>query len=282
MEPEIIDTHALVVSGDTHRYPASPLGGLQSTWSTDRAVNAEQMLVAMEEAGVGRSILLQSSTVYGFDNSYLADVVAAHKDRFSGIFSINVMGDSAAADMRRWHARGLAGMRIFAHGSTMQEAWLAIDDPRAAPAWRCAAELGISVSTNAANLAQVESILQRYRDIPLILEHVVRPEIPDGPPYDGVRDLWAFSKYKNLFLKVTPRTFAATRRGKARPETYVQKLTQEFGASRLLWGSYFPPTPTTLAEIVRDARAVLDALPLSDRNWILCKTAEKLFPASSG
>ena len=124
----------------------------------------------------------------------------------------------------------------------------------------------------------MESILRRYSQVPLILEHVARPEIPEGPPYDGVRDLLALSKYNNLYLKVTPRTFVASRRGKATPETFLQRLTQEFGSSRLSWGSYFPPTPSSLNDIVTDARAIFSVLPESDQGWILSKTAEKLFP----
>jgi hypothetical protein len=43
------------------------------------------MLAAMDEAGIERSVLVQASTCYGHDNSYVADAVAAHPDRFAGV-----------------------------------------------------------------------------------------------------------------------------------------------------------------------------------------------------
>ena len=273
----VIDTHALVVSNDSRRYPLAPLGGQQSAWSAERAVTAEAMISAMDDAGVERAILLQSSTSYGFDNTYLSDSVAAHKSRFAGFFSVDILAQNAADQVRHWHAQGLFGLRVFTHGSTMKKAWLALDDPQARPAWDCVADLGLCVSTNAANLVEVGAILNRYPDTPLILEHVTRPEIPEGPPYDGVRDLLALSKNPNLYIKITPRTFAAARRGKATLDTYLAMLTREFGAARLLWGSYYPPTPSGLKDIVADAKSVLAFLPEADQRWIFAETAKTLF-----
>ena len=38
---------------------------------------------------VDKSALVQASTCYGHDNSYVADAVAAHPDRFTGVFSVD-------------------------------------------------------------------------------------------------------------------------------------------------------------------------------------------------
>jgi predicted TIM-barrel fold metal-dependent hydrolase len=277
MVTSIFDTHALAVSTDSHRYPHSPLGGIASAWSGERSVTAEQLLAAMDEAGIARTLLLQSSTTYGFNNDYLCDAVAANKERLSGLFSINVLEDGAADKMRQLQARGLVGMRIFTHGSTMKEPWLAIDDPRTQDAWRCAADLKMPVSTNCANLDQVENVLRDYPDVSLILEHVTRPQIRQGPPYDGIADLLRLSRYKNLYLRMTPRTFVAAREGRASPETYLVKLIAEFGSERLTWGSYYPPTASTLADIVADMRTVLLPFKNRDQNNILWLTACGLF-----
>src|SRR5437899_7093267 len=86
-----IDIHAHVISTDTVRYPNAPLGGRKSDWSRERPVNVEQMIAAMNEAGIAKSALVQASTCYGHDNSYVADAVAAHPDRFAGVFSVNVL-----------------------------------------------------------------------------------------------------------------------------------------------------------------------------------------------
>lgn len=277
MSSFVFDTHALVVSQDRARYPHSPLGGTASAWSAERSVTAEQYLAAADDSGIARAVLLQSSTTYGFNNDYLADVVAAHRDRLCGMFSVNILEDDAPERMRHWYARGLRGMRIFTHGSTMKEAWVSVDDPKAQPAWVCAEDLAIPVATNANNLAEVGNVLRRHPRLSLILEHVTRPQIKDGPPYDGIGDLLDLSRHDNVFLKITPRTLAVAREGKASPETYLEKLIGAFGSERILWGSYFPPTPASLADIVADMRSVLRPFAQRDQDNIFGLTAKTLF-----
>src|SRR5438270_2418823 len=117
----VIDTHPHVISTDTQRYPRAPLGGHQSDWSRDRPVSMDQMIAAMDRAGVAKSALVQASTCYGHDNSYVADAVAAHPERFTGVFSVDVLAPEAPERMRHWVSRGLTGMRLFTIGSTMPD-----------------------------------------------------------------------------------------------------------------------------------------------------------------
>ncbi len=86
-----IDIHPHVISTDTQRYPNAPLGGHKSDWSRERPVSVEQMIAAMDQAGIAKSALVQASTCYGHDNSYIADAVAAHPNRFTGVFSVDVL-----------------------------------------------------------------------------------------------------------------------------------------------------------------------------------------------
>src|SRR5438876_11703789 len=102
-----IDIHPHVISRDEKRYPRAPLGGKQSDWSRERPVSAEEMLAAMDEAGIERSVLVQASTCYGHDNSYLADAVGAHPKRFAGVFSVDVLAAAASERIMYWTGRGL-------------------------------------------------------------------------------------------------------------------------------------------------------------------------------
>src|ERR1700680_2576957 len=141
----IIDIHPHVISTDTQHYPRAPLGGHQSDWSRNRPVSTEQMLAAMDRAGVTKSALVQASTCYGHDNSYVADAVAAHPDRFTGVFSADVLAPDACETLAFWMKKGLTGMRLFTIGSTMPDQAYWLDDPKTYPAWECAGELGLSV-----------------------------------------------------------------------------------------------------------------------------------------
>ena len=47
-----IDIHPHIIANDATRYPLAPLGGHQSDWSRTRPVTVEQLVAAMDEAGV--------------------------------------------------------------------------------------------------------------------------------------------------------------------------------------------------------------------------------------
>ena len=73
----IIDTHCHVIATDTKTYPLKPLFGKQSDWSAEHPLDYPDMVAADKAAGVDKSVLVQASSAYAFDNSYVADSVAA-------------------------------------------------------------------------------------------------------------------------------------------------------------------------------------------------------------
>ena len=117
--PEIIDVHCHVVSPDRTAYPLAPLGGTQSDWSSQRPTTPQQLLAAMDAAGVAKAAVVQASTAYGHDSSYLADSLKAAPSRFTGVFSIDPLDPRALDHMDHWTSRGMTGMRVFTTGSTM-------------------------------------------------------------------------------------------------------------------------------------------------------------------
>jgi len=276
-----VDVHPHVISTDTSRYPRDPLGGSQSDWSRERPVSAEAMIAAMDEAGVARSALVQAATCYGYDNSYVADAVAAHPDRFAGVFSVDVFRPDARERIGYWMGKGLAGLRVFIAGHTMASKDARLDDPRSFPAWELAGELGITVSVQlrAAGIPQLESVLQRFPRVRILLDHMARPATEDGPPYAAAQSLFALARHPNLFLKLTTHNLREARKGKATPESFFARVVAEFGASRIAWGSNFPASEGTLAGLLAEARAALAGLAEAEREWIFSGTARSLYPA---
>ncbi len=282
MPSKIVDIHPHIVSRDTVRYPVTPIGGTRSEWSKERSVTLEELLAAMDEAGVDKAAIVHSSTTYGFNNDYVVDAVAAHPKRFTGVFSVNITQPDAPDRMRYWYGKGMTGMRIYARGSTIKEAWLALDDPTTLPAWECASELGISVATNmhgtGAGLEQIKSTLKRFPRTRLIIDHLGRPPVDDGPPYNAARDYFALADFPNCHLKLTPSGLNGVLKGKATADTLIPKLVSVFGADRIAWGSNYPASPGTLSEIVAASRLALRSLSDADRSWIFAKTAQQLYP----
>jgi len=281
MPATVIDIHPHIISSDLARYPRAPLGGRQSDWSATRPVSLEQLVAAMDGAGIAKAAIVQASTCYGHDNSYVADAVAAYPERFTGVFSVDVLAPDAPARMRFWLDRGLTGMRLFTFGSTMSEQASWLNDPKSYPAWRCAAERGLSIcmQMSAAAIPQLTAMIERFPSVKVVLDHMARPVLQDGEPYAAAASLFGLSRYPNVYLKLTARNFIESKSGKATPESFFARLVAEFGAERLAWGSNYPSTEGTLPTLLALARDTLAVLPLSDRDWIFAKTAQVLYPA---
>jgi L-fuconolactonase len=276
-----IDIHPHVISTDTRRYPRAPIGGHQSSWSEKRPISVEQLIAEQDRVGIRKAALVQASTCYGHDNSYVADAVALHADRFTGVFSCDFLAPDACETIAHWMSRGLTGARLFTTGSTMpgQAGWL--DDSRTFPAWRRAEEanLPVCLQMTAEGIPQLENILRRFPGLRVVLDHLARPVQEDGPPYDAASSLWRLARFPGVYVKVTERNFVGATTGKATPETFFDRLVSEFGASRIAWGSNFPASERSLPDLLRLAEVALRSRPSTDREWIFSRTAQALYPA---
>jgi predicted TIM-barrel fold metal-dependent hydrolase len=277
----IIDTHTHVIATDTKKYPLAPLFGKQSDWSAAHPIDYPDLLKADNAAGVDKAVLVQASSAYAFDNSYVADSVAAHPERFTGVFSIDVVAPDAVAKMKHWMSRGLTGMRIFTSGSTHAEQETFFADEAAFPAWQYASDQGLSIcmQMRVVGLPLLETVLKRFPKVRVILDHFARAEAADGPPFAAAAPLFALSKYSNVYLKLTHRPIEQSVKGKATPEAFFGKVVAEFGAERIAWGSNFPAAKPPLPELIAMACKALSFLPQGDQDQIFCKTALALYPA---
>jgi predicted TIM-barrel fold metal-dependent hydrolase len=278
---DIIDIHTHVISSDTAAYPLAPLGGKQSDWSRTRPVSAEGLIAEMDRAGVAQSAVVHASTAYGFDNSYLAHSVVQYPDRFTGVFSIDMFAADACETLDRWMDAGLTGLRLFTAGSTLagQADWLA--DPRTFPVWERAEAraLPVCLQMRPEGVPDLEKLLERFRTVPIVLDHLARPVLADGPPYAAARWLFELARYPNLFLKLTSRTVEQASEGRSKPDQFFPRLVATFGADRIAWGSNFPAHAGPMADLLAEAHQALACLGASDRSAIFAGTARRLYPA---
>jgi L-fuconolactonase len=277
----IIDTHLHAIAPDTVAYPKGPIGGHQSDWSRERPVDAAGVLRGMDAAGIAKAVLVQASTVYGHDNRYVVDVLRAHPDRFVGVYSIDALAPDAVTQIDRWQAAGLSGFRLFTTGSTMpgQSDWLGHKDSY--PAWAHAEARGIPIclQMTMAGLPALRSLLERFPQARVLLDHCARPDLADGAPYNAAAALFDIAAFPGVYLKLTNRTLAAAAAGKSQPAAFLEKLVTVFGANRIAWGSNFPAAEGTLPELLATARQVLSVLPPAQQALIFAGTAEIIYPA---
>jgi predicted TIM-barrel fold metal-dependent hydrolase len=269
-----------VVSPDRQRYPLTPLGGKQSDWSSERPTTPEQLIASMDQAGVDKAIVVQASTAYGHDSSYLADSIERFPTRFTGVFSLDPLQPDAPKQMDHWKSRGMTGMRVFTTGSTMpgQQTWL--DDERAFAVWEKAGKerLPIAVQMTAEGIPLLLKIVSRVPETAFLLDHMARPVIADGPPYAKAKSLFELASYPSIYLKLTSRNVEQCQSGEATPGTFMPQLVKAFSASRIMWGSNFPAHDDTLSNILKEAQHVLNVLDPSDQAMIFAGTAERIYP----
>jgi len=276
-----IDIHPHIISDDNARYPRTPLFGVQSDWSKDRPVTLEGLIAAMDPAGVDKAAIVQSSTCYGYDNSYLVDSIAKFPGRFTAVGSVDVLQSDAPERIHHWVKRGVNGLRLFTGGSTAAFDPSTLDDRRSFPSWELCGDLGLSmcIQTDPAGLAQVAGLAKRFPKVRIILDHLGRPDVTDGAPYKRASSLFGLAPFENLFLKLTPRIFGDVRKGQASAETFFPRLVEVFGSHRLAWGSNFPASEGKLQDNLDVAKNCLASVSAEDRSWIFAKTAQRLYPA---
>ena len=90
--------------------------------------------------------------------------------------------------------------------------------------------------------------------------------------------MFELARIPTVYLKLTPRSFIESRKGKATPETFFPLLVSKFGASRLAWGSNYPSSEGSLPQLLALATSALATLPQGDQEWIFHKTAQTLYP----
>ncbi len=281
MASMIIDTHTHVISPDRARYPTAPLGGKQSDWSSERPIPVEGLLAAMDEAGVDKAVVVQASTAYGHDNSCVADSVERHRDRLVGVFSVDILAEDAVERIRHWHGRGLVGFRLFTTGTTMpgQAGW--IDDPRGYAAWDAAQtlRLPIAMQMTAKGIPALRTMMDRFPGVTVLLDHLARPDLSDGPPYAMAAPLFELEAYPQVVLKLTTRALDLSGEGASTPAALLKELLARFGARRIMWGSNFPAHAGALSHLLERSRRVLDSISEADRAEILGGTAKRVYPA---
>ncbi|HWC00843.1 MAG TPA: amidohydrolase family protein [Bryobacteraceae bacterium] len=200
--------------------------------------------------------------------------------RLTAVGSVDVFQPSAPETVRDWMRRGVTGLRLFTGGSTVAFDPSLLSDVRSFPTWELCGDAGLSMclQTDPSGLAQVAGMAKRFPRVRIILDHLGRPEITDGPPYKKASSLFALAPFENVYLKLTPRIFGEVTRGKATPDSFFSALLASFGSNRMAWGSNHPASEGGLGPNLEKAKATLASLSQEDRDWIFGKTAQTLYP----
>ena len=278
---DIVDSHCHVISDDQAKYPLGPLGGKQSEWAAARPLTTPQLAALMDEAGIGSAVLVQATTAYGYDNTYVMDSGRQWPDRFVAVGTFDPLRAFSAQQLALAVTEGgLVGARLFTYGTTMpvQGEWFAAEETY--PFWRKAGELGVPVCMQmhlGSATKEFEDILERFPEVTVLLDHIGRPAIAESPGRAG-EDVARLAKHPGLHLKITHRNLEPLQAAGEAAKDFLDPVVGAFGAERIAWGSNCPAAPQPLTELVRLAEDVLSVLPDAARAEIFAGTTRRLYP----
>jgi L-fuconolactonase len=279
---DVVDTHCHVISPDQARFPRAPIGGKQSDWAASRPVTAEGLLALMDQTGIGQAVLVQATTAYGYDNSYVLDSCQRWPERFIAVGTVDPLRPDAGARLPGICGDGgLAGVRLFTSGSTVptQGEWFAA--PETHDFWEAAGELGVTVCLQmrlGPATKQLISVLERFPSVRVLLDHMGYPDISASPARAG-REMAELAQHPGLYLKLTHRNLEPLNDAANDAIHFLEPVLSAFGAERIAWGSNCPAAEQPLSELLELAKRVLDVVPAEAWDKIFASTARHLYPA---
>jgi predicted TIM-barrel fold metal-dependent hydrolase len=274
-ELPFIDAHVHVWTSDTVKYPLA--SGFKKEDMKPASFTPEELFKHCKPAGVGRINLIQMS-YYGFDNSYMLDMIAKYPDVFVGTAIINPLGSDPAGEMTKLAKKGVRAFRIYPKLTEQPiEKWLSNNGYAKMFVAAAKNNQAISCLIGPDALPELDRMCRKFPATRVIIDHFARIGV-DGIIRDAdVDQLCAMAKHKNVLLKVG--AFYALGKKKAPYtdlEPMIKKVVAAFGANRCMWESDCPFQVDEGHQYQPSIDLIEKRIDLSktDKEWLLRKTAE--------
>jgi predicted TIM-barrel fold metal-dependent hydrolase len=226
-------------------------------------VTGDQMVAAMDEAGVDGAVLVSPYSMYGFDASYALEVYARHPTRFGVVKPVDPTDAKVADTVADWKAtKGAVAVRIMlSRGASSDPA-----DPGLNRVLAAAARAGLPVNLLAwGRLEQAAAMAARNPDTTIVVDHLglqqpFEPPVP-AQPFADLPKVLKLAQQPNIMLKISG---AGTLSHEPYPYNDIwdplARIFDAFGFNRCMWG-----TDWTRAVAFLTYRQGVDAFRLSSR-----------------
>ena len=286
----IEDKHAALPWVDAHVHlsphvnPITTEAAPSTTAPTLPHFSEAQWLALAHPEGVGRAVLVQHATTQPpFDNAYLIDAVK----RQPALFRMQAMVDDEAPhpaeNMRELLRKGATGLRITPFNRTPAERGNWLDTPGMRQMWETASRTGqaMCLLVDPVDLPYVGRTCARHPDTIAVIEHCARIGADGVIREADIESLCRLARHANTHVKLSAFHALGNRHAPyADLVPLFKRLFDVFGPERLMWGSDAPTQNTaehSYAASIQLVRDQLDFLSHTDREWLLRKTAEKVF-----
>jgi L-galactono-1,5-lactonase len=246
----------------------------------DSASPVEMALAHMNVAHVDRALLTTGPT-YGIHDDYHAQILRTWPDRFIALTLFKpALGTAAADDLERWiRDAGFAGLKLEIPET--RRIWKTDVDllgSTAVAIWERLNDLGglfmIHPDPGTAQVSALETIVERYPRIRILLAHLGQP------PNPGWKDQVRLAKHERIFLDCAalPWWFRSEGFPFVPAQEALAWASAEVGSEKILWGSDYPTllldaTYSQLLDWVRNS----ELLTMEDKDNIFGNAASALF-----
>jgi len=246
---KIFDAQVHVWGADTANRPW-PQGG---TTKPHRAEpwSAEEMIEAMDRAGVTRAIIVPPGWE-GERNDLALDAVCRYPDRFAIMGRFDPLRRDPFEAFPTWRQQpGMLGIRFTFHSERGRALLL---EPAMARVWEAAEQHAIPLMIRVLPpmLDTVSTIAARHPGLRLALDHLSLPNgSTDAAAFAHLPALLALARHSNVALKATCTPFYTADAFPYRAlHAPLRTLVDAYGPGRVFWGSDVSRLPCSYRESV--------------------------------
>ncbi len=273
-----IDAHSHIWTRDVKRYPLQD--GKTVKDLDPPSFTTEELIKTAGKENVTRVVLIAHNVYYRYDNSYMIDAAKQHPGKFRIVGMVDESKPRPDAAMKKLLKQHVTGFRITPR-IRGRETWLKSEGM--ALMWKTAAKTrqAMCCLINPEDLVDIDKMCQTHTETPVVIDHFARVGVDGTIREADVKQLCHLARHKQVSVKVS--AFYAL--GKKEPPhlelvPMIRRLLDAFGPERLMWASDSPYQlvgKNSYADSIALIRDRIDFLTESDREWLLRKTAEKVY-----
>lgn len=273
-----VDAHSHIWTREVNRFPLAK--GQTVADLKPPSFTAEEALELMRPEGVRKVVLIQHHIYHGWDNSYLIDAAARYPDVFRVVGMLDDTQPHPDVAMRELLKKRVTAFRIT---SLIRGADQWLDGPGMQTMWKTAAETrqAMCCLINPQNVPSVDRMCGKFPDTPVVIDHFARIGADGTIKDEDLKNLCALARHPRTTIKIS----AYYALGKKQAPyldlaPIIRKLYDAFGPQRLMWASDCPYQNVqghTFRDSIALVRDRLDFLSKEDREWLLRKTAERVY-----
>ena len=240
---------------------------------------AEMLLREMAAHGVDRTVLVQVIH-YRWDNRYVADAVRRYPGKFMAVGRIDPEDPASPDHLGMWtEEHGLHGVRL---SPSVDDAGDWFGGPLMPPIFARAQSLRVPLLllTGPPRLRELVPLLEAHGDLDVVIDHMADVHPEDAA---GRRILMELARFPRVYVKIS-HTWNISRQAYPWADTHglVEEVYQSFGPRRIMWGTDWPVClgKAEYGQTLSVVRDEMEFFPAEDLEWVLGKTALRLWPFS--